>query len=484
MTDPTIPLMGSRTLVWIIAQLHLNFAAFILGAPIFIVLAEYLGYRWKDPRWERLAHEMTHVTVFAYSLTALLGGFFVFLIAGLYPSFSGYIFPRFFAIWVALYPALFLGETLTMYFYNYTWHHWNGSKKRRHLALGLLLNVIGTVTMITQNSIASFMNTPPEGWETASMWQLMNNPTWWPLNIHRFIANITFGGFITGLVAAFMYLSAAKSEDRQFYDWMGFIGNGIGILTFALLAVPGYIFGREIYAFDASLGIYLMSDRLSMFFEMQGLLIGLGYLIANYYIWLSVRRIEGGERFARWFKLGFVLIFLGSAIWVTPRHWFATMVPDPGVQLDVDALELPGHLGFLALMPAKNAAAAWTILVTFFNYFLYRRAIGSGKIEWGKIEIPSQYALILLGFIAIWTMGLMGAVRSLMRKSYHVYNAIPDLTRFSYTPTLAYSSLVTTIVTLIFFGLITLMIWLALKVYRGGAPAAEETGGTSHVAVA
>ncbi|GAB4525217.1 MAG: hypothetical protein Fur0018_09520 [Anaerolineales bacterium] len=484
MLDPTIPILGSRTLIWIVAQLHLNFAAFILGAPLFIVMAEYLGYRWKDPRWERLAHEMTHVTAFAYSLTALMGGFFIFVMVGLYADFSSYIFPRFFPVWVALYPFLFITETILIYTYNYAWHHWNGSKKRRHLTIGVLLNIVGTLTMFTQNSIASFMNTPPENWETASVWQLMNNPTWWPINLHRFIANITFGGFITALVAAFMYLSAKSREDKEFYDWMGFIGTGIGIITFALLAVPGYIFGREIYAYDASLGLYLMSDRLSMFFEMQGLLIGLGYLIANYYIWLSVRRIEGGERFARWFKIGFGLIFLGSAIWVTPRHWFATMVPDPGVQLDVNALELPSHLGFLALMPAKNAAAAWTILVTFFNYFLYRKAISKGKIEWGKIEIPSQYALILQGFIAIWTMGLMGAVRSLMRKSYHVYNAIPDLTQFSYTPTLAYSSLVTTIVTLIFFGLIAFMIWLALKVYRGGAAANEETGGTSDVAVA
>ncbi len=482
MPDPTIPIIGSRTLIWIVAQLHLNFAAFILGAPIFIVLAEYLGYRSKDHRWERLAHEMTHVTAFAYSLTALLGGAFVLLIAGLYPDFSGYIFPRFFVTWILLYPLLFLAETFTLYFYNYTWHGWS-NRKRAHIAVGVLLNLIGTATMFLQNGVVSFMNTPPENWQTATIWQLINNPTWWPLNLHRFIANVTFGGFITGLVAAFMYLTAKNREDRAFYDWMGFIGNGIGVITFALLAVPGYIFGREIYTYDASLGIYLMSDRLSMFFEMQGILIGLGYLIANYYIWLSVRRIEGGQRFAPWFKLGFALIFLGSAIWVTPRHWFATMVPEPGVTLDVNALELPGHLGFLALMPAKNAAAGWTIAVTFFNYILYRVAIRRGKIEWGKIEVPSQYALILLGFVAIWTMGLMGAVRSLMRKSFYVYNAIPDFSSESFTPTLADSSWIVTIVTLIFFGLITWMIWLALKVYRGGA-VAEQVGGTSDVVVA
>ena len=32
------PVLGSRLAVWAVAQLHLNFAAFILGVPIFAVI--------------------------------------------------------------------------------------------------------------------------------------------------------------------------------------------------------------------------------------------------------------------------------------------------------------------------------------------------------------------------------------------------------------------------------------------------------------
>ena len=32
------PILGSRLAVWAVAQLHLNFAAFILGVPIFAVI--------------------------------------------------------------------------------------------------------------------------------------------------------------------------------------------------------------------------------------------------------------------------------------------------------------------------------------------------------------------------------------------------------------------------------------------------------------
>jgi len=483
MPDVSFPLIGNRTAIWIIAQLHLNFAAFILGAPIFIVISEFLGWRNKDPRYERLAHEMTKVTAVAYSLTALMGGAFILLLIGLYPDFSSFIFPRFFVLWVMLYPVLFVLETLTLYTY---WYSWDALKDRKglHILIGVLLNIIGTLTMFNQNAIASFMNTPPENWQTATVWELVNNHTWMPLNLHRFIANVVFGGFITGLVGAYMYLTSKDPEERAFYDWMGFIGNLIGTATFIILIAPGYIYGREIYAYDASLGIYMMSDRLSMFFEMQGILVGILFLAANYYMWLSIRRVEGGGRFALPMKLGFALIFLGNAIWVTPRHFFATMIIEPGMlpagmteEAFIAQTELPAHLGFLALMPAKNTAAAWTALVTLANYIFYRIALRRGRIAWGEIETPSQYALILLAFAAIWTMGLMGAVRSFIRKSFHVYNAIPDFSGEAFTPTLAYSAVVVTVISLIFFLLITFVIWLSQRL---GKPepkiAMEEVG--------
>ena len=67
------PYTGNRTAVWIVAQLHILFAGFILGAPIFVVISEWLGYRKQDPRYDRLAKEVTKVTVILYSMTALTG---------------------------------------------------------------------------------------------------------------------------------------------------------------------------------------------------------------------------------------------------------------------------------------------------------------------------------------------------------------------------------------------------------------------------
>ncbi|HWT81996.1 MAG TPA: hypothetical protein VN648_24680, partial [Candidatus Methylomirabilis sp.] len=41
----SFPTIGSKLAVWGAAQLHLDFAAFILGVPIFAVIVEFVGWR-------------------------------------------------------------------------------------------------------------------------------------------------------------------------------------------------------------------------------------------------------------------------------------------------------------------------------------------------------------------------------------------------------------------------------------------------------
>ena len=214
------------------------------------------------------------------------------------------------------------------------------------MILGILLNIVGMATMFAINAPTSFMNTPPRPLATATLWQVVNNYTWMPLNIHRTIANITFGGFITGLIAAYLYIASKKEEDKAFYDWMGYIGNLIGMSTLILLPVAGYIYGLEFYKYDASAGLYLMSDRLSMHWEINGMLTGAIFLAGNYYIWLSMKRIEGSEKFVPYMKAGFIILLICNAIWMTPRHFWPVMqVPEELIA----RLELPPHLGFLVL---------------------------------------------------------------------------------------------------------------------------------------
>ena len=47
------PVVGSRVAVWVLAQLHLLFAAFVLAVPIFALIIEFIGYRTGDKRYDR-----------------------------------------------------------------------------------------------------------------------------------------------------------------------------------------------------------------------------------------------------------------------------------------------------------------------------------------------------------------------------------------------------------------------------------------------
>src|SRR5467141_4778309 len=85
------PLIGSRAAVWIAAEIHLMFAAFVLGVPIFAVVAEAIGIFGKDPRYDRLSKEFTRLLLIAYNATAIWGAVFVFLLATLYPKFWDYM---------------------------------------------------------------------------------------------------------------------------------------------------------------------------------------------------------------------------------------------------------------------------------------------------------------------------------------------------------------------------------------------------------
>ena len=523
---PTVnfPYSGNRTAVWVVANLHILFAAFILGAPIFVVVAEWLGYKNNDPKYDRLAKEVIKVTVILYSMTALTGGLFLFVLLGTYPDFSTWLIQHFFLVFAVIYPLLFILETVILYTYFYSWDSMKGPLKGRHIALGILLNIVGTVTLFVIDGPTSFMNTPAKAAEgvsllefiqTASLWDKMANFSWMPLNLHRLVGNVTFGGFIAGLIAAYMFMRSKTDEERSYYDWMGFVGNMIGVGALLLLPFMGYLLAYELCDYDASICPYMMADQLSMFFEMQGAMIGLIFLASNYYIWLSLKRIEGVEQIRisgfvalavlvmpavmgmawkmfpppEWqsliylaaivvapmilgrvpglknftvsaftmIKVGFLMIVVADAIWMTPHGFVATQ------GLATHDLELPEWAEELALMPAKNAAAFTLVFLTIVNYIMYNRAIKRGTIIWGKIDFASQFVLIFLAFSAIWTMGLMGTVRSLTRKYFHVYNLVPDFTAEAFTPTLSYSAWWITGVTIVFYAVVSFAILVTLK---------------------
>src|SRR5258705_12693558 len=114
------PVIGSRAAVWIAAEIHLMFAAFVLGVPIFAVVAEAIGIFGRDQRYDRLAKEFTRLLLIAYSATAIWGAVLTFFLVTLYPKFFAYL-TAIFGVSMWIYVSIFFLDSFTLYIYFYGW---------------------------------------------------------------------------------------------------------------------------------------------------------------------------------------------------------------------------------------------------------------------------------------------------------------------------------------------------------------------------
>ena len=420
------PVIGSRAAIWIAAQLHLFFAAFVLGVPMFAVVAEAIGIFSSDDRYDKLAKEFTRLLLVSYSATAIWGAILVFGLITLYPGLWGYL-SEIFAPSMWVYVGIFFFESFTLYLYYYGWDRWKkGRAKWGHWGLGILLNLWGTAVMLIANSWLTYMMSPPAEVtpDTApgmvQFWSAFANATWMPINIHRLIANVVFGGAIVGAYAAYRFLSAKTDEERAHYDWMGYIGNFIAISALIVLPFAGYWLGREIYEFNQQMGTTMMGGFMSWLWVVQAFLSAVLFLAGNYYLWVGMGRIPGAERFMPYTKWMLLVLLIGAAVWATPRN----MIAD---RAEITAMGGQFHpfLGVLGVMSAKNTAVNFMILTTFLSFLLYRRANKKAVVSWEKTGTTIQGALFAVSAAVVLFYGIYGYfVPSIVRIGFSVYQVL------------------------------------------------------------
>ncbi len=416
------PVVGSRVAVWVAAQLHLLFAAFVLAVPMFAIIIEIIGYATKDTRYDRLAYEFTKLLSVSFSITATFGAMLTFLLIALYPKFTTYLMSVFSPTF-APYVGLFFAEAFFLYSYYYGWGKFHPLV---HIGLGVGLNLVGTAIMFIANSWVSFMMSPAGVSDSGAVLNVMEaamNFTWMPINVHRLIANVAFGGSVAAAYAAFQYLGAKTDEERAHYDWMGYIGNFVAILAFLPLPFAGYYLAREIYGFNQALGIMMMGGAFSWLFIIQAVLIGNLFLAANAYLWLGMGRIEGAQPFQKFIKYLLITIALCFAVWATPRSIISTAS-------EVKAMRGSTHpmLGFLGVMSAKNTAVNILILTTFMSFLLYRRSGKRSVQPWATTANLIQFALFFAAAAWVIFFGIHGYfVEAKVRIGYSAYQVLAVL---------------------------------------------------------
>ena len=402
---PTIKGVNSRVAVWLVAQLHLWFGAFVVAVPMFVFIIEAIGMATRDVRYDNMAYEFIKVSIAAYSLTALLGGLLSFGLILFYPDLFKYmaaIFKE--SMWA--YALLFFAESAVLYVYYYGWH-WlqGGNKKWVHLTFGLLLNAVGCLLMFLANAWTTFMMSPagldPAGVFHGDTWAAIHNFLWNPINIHRVVANVAYGGSIVGAYAAFKFLNAKNSGERAHYDWVGYNANFIAIAALLPLPFAGYYLTAEMYAYSQQMGITLMGGVFAWIFIIQAVLIGALFLSANYYLWCGMGRSEGAKRYYPAIKYIAIVLVASFLVWFTPHTLVLT-------NAELKSLGGPYHqyLGVLGIMPAKNTAVNFLLLGTFLSFMLYRRANKVATVSWVKAGNAAQIALFVAGAINIMILGL------------------------------------------------------------------------------
>jgi cytochrome d ubiquinol oxidase subunit I len=420
------PVVGARVAVWVAAQVHLMFAAFVLGVPMFAVVVEAVGMFGGDQRYDRLAKEFTRLLLIAYSATAMWGAVLVFFLTTLYPRFWTHL-SEIFEVSMWIYVGLFFIESFTLYLYYYGWDRWKkGRAKIGHWGLGLLLNVWGIAVLFIADSWLAYMMSPPASVtpdtpaSEIDLFVAMTNATWMPINIHRMIANVVFGGAVVGGYAAYRFLASRTEEERAHYDWMGYVGNFIAIGALIVLPFAGYWLGREIYEFNQQMGITMMGGFMSWLWIIQAFLIGVLFLAGNYYLWIGMGRIPGAERFMPYTRWMLLVLVLGVIVWATPH----TMIANRAELAAMGGTHHP-FLGVLGVMSAKNTAVNLMILTTFLSFLMYRRANKLPTVGWARTGSILQGVALALAAVVVLFYGVYGYfVTAIVRIGFSVYQVL------------------------------------------------------------
>jgi cytochrome d ubiquinol oxidase subunit I len=408
---PQIGSLDSRLVVWFITQQHTYFGGFVLALPLFCALLEFLGLITPKPalalRYDGLARDLAKVAVLAMSVTALIGSLMLTLFITLYPSFMKYMGGTFKGFMPA-YAAVFFGEALLLVIYYYGWNWMTGrGMKWIHAAIGILTNIVGTALLMMANAWSAFMMSPAgvdaQGRFLGNAWHLLHSALWNPLNVHRFLADIMSGGAVVLAYACYRFFTSKTDEERAYFDWVGYIF--LFVTVFALIPMPfaGYWLMKSVFVFRQTMGVTMMGGLLTWLFVVQALLIGVLFLGINYYLWQSMARIKGGERYQPYYQFLLGVLMLALFVWLTP-HTLLTSASE------VKAMGGAQHpvIGNYGVMSAKNGAVNILILVTALSFLYYRRANRTMTISWVKTGNTLLTVLYVVGALNIIWLSIYG----------------------------------------------------------------------------
>jgi cytochrome d ubiquinol oxidase subunit I len=237
------------------------------------------------------------------------------------------------------------------------------------------------------------------------------NQTMVPLNMHRFVGNFSYAGFLIAGWGAWRYLRTSREDDREYYDWMGHFGLiwGFGFLIMQPVIGYGYLKGIRESA-PEGFNVIMLGDK-SWVFNLLVIWIAIMTIASTAYfvhkLRFTVKPMETLRKLAVG-ALGFTALF--TVLNIIPND--LDLVPQIGlVFLEGEGTEVP--LG--SMYPWKYIGLIGLMVVGFFVIALYLRATAVG-FHWGRASRWSQYALMACAVTVVLTMVTMGYTRETARR--------------------------------------------------------------------
>src|SRR5215216_822827 len=387
---------------------HILIAAFVIGINLIGAFSELTGTITKKAHYDRFARASARFTLLLFAVGSALAFTFLLSLITLYPIFFSQLMNIFF--WVFLAEAfMFVGEVIMVYAWYHSWDRM-AYRKNLHVVFGLVGGLFGLTQMIFIDVVASYMLTPSNAQASDVGWTFFN-PTYITLNLHRFVGNFSYAGFLIAGWAGFRYLRTTREDDREYYDWMGHFGLlwGFGFLIMQPIIGYGYLKGIRESSPD-SFNTIMLGDK-SWVFNLLVIWIAVMSIASTAYfvhkLRFAVKPIETLRKLSVG-ALGFTALF--TVLNIIPAN--ANLIPQIGLVFGQgEGTQIP--LG--SMYPWKYIGLIGMMLVGFFILALYLRASATG-FHWGRASRWSQFALMACSVAVVLTMVTMGYTRETARR--------------------------------------------------------------------
>jgi mono/diheme cytochrome c family protein len=201
-----VPILGSSSVIAIIAIFHVMISQFAVGGGIFLPIAERKALREGRTDWLEQLKKHSRFFLLVTGVFGTVSGVGIWFAIGLtQPEATSTLIHNFVFGW-AIEWVFFLVELTCIAVYYYTWDR---IPEKLHLTVGWVYAVASVCTLVIINGILTFMLTPGQTWlnvagtghEASKFWNAFFNPTYWPSLMMRILVCLTLAGvwaLITG----------------------------------------------------------------------------------------------------------------------------------------------------------------------------------------------------------------------------------------------------------------------------------------------